>query len=201
MTAYGKTTIEFCLSTQMDDASWSPMFPVSDFDPLLAKLQKLAHLPDGWEYGKGKPTHPHVYKVACSIYQRLASSLWLQADAFPCADGSLYLVFYSGQRCVEIRIWAHGGIDLSVEEGFGQDFQELLEKEDVSLDEIEKVVFSFLIQGSNQWHLSDSSTHSITTCDVFDSAALVLAIPAMEQEYPSLIPSASKQKPPPYVTT
>ena len=187
------------LSTQ-EDLSWFSVSSMSYSDPLLAKLQELAHLPYGWEYGKGKPTLPHVHKTAGSIYRRLAS-LQLQVDAFPCADGSLYLVFYSGQRCVEIRIWAHGGIDLSVEEGIGQDVQELLEKEDISLDGIEKAVFSFLLQGPNQWHLSGSSTQSITICGALDSSALVLTTPVMEPESHSLTPNASKRKQPPYVAT
>ena len=110
----------------------------NSFDFLLKKLHELTQLPQGWDYGDGGPTLRHVYDTACRIAQNVAflGSLGLKANAFPCSDGSVYVVFYAKKQCLEIRIWADRTIDLSVEEGTGQDFQEIVEMENVSMDDI-----------------------------------------------------------------
>lgn len=95
-------------------------------DPLLAKLQELAALPNGWRFGEGVPPHPTTLDNAREIY-RMVASHGLKADAFPGSDGSLILVFYANERCVEISIAQDGGMNVCVEEGEGTDFQEIKE--------------------------------------------------------------------------
>lgn len=95
-------------------------------DPLLAKLQELAALPNGWRFGEGVPPHPTTLDNAREIY-RMVASRGLKADAFPGSDGSLILVFYANERCVEISIAQDGRMNVCVEEGEGADFQEIKE--------------------------------------------------------------------------
>lgn len=109
-------------------------------DPLLTKLQELADLPDGWRFGEGISPQPAVLHKAEEIYQ-LTASLRLRADAFPGADGSLSLVFYVEERCVEIHISRNGKINLCVEEGEGFTFQESKDISDASVAEaVEQVL-------------------------------------------------------------
>ena len=89
-------------------------------DPLLAKLQKLANLPEGWEFGRGIPVRPEVIFTAQKIY-RLAAKLPLEVDAFPWANGSLSLAFYAGDICVEVNIYGDT-YDIEVEIGKGPNF-------------------------------------------------------------------------------
>lgn len=108
-------------------------------DPLLAKLQELAALPNGWRFGEGIPPHPTTLDNAREIY-RMVASRGLKADAFPGSDGSLILVFYANERCVEISIAQDGRMNVCVEEGEGADFQEMKEIPNAPLaDAVEEI--------------------------------------------------------------
>ena len=161
-------------------------FTESDFvdDPVLAKLDELATLPLGWEYGKGKPTLPHVSQTARAIYRDLFPCQ-LQADAFPCADGSLHLVFYAGLRSVEIYIGADKTIDLSMEEDRGGRFEELMSQEDISEHEAKNQIIYLLLldQELFQWEPSDSFTRDTTIDEKSNLTAHALTTQAMEPAY------------------
>ena len=116
-------------------------------DPLLKKLQELADLPDGWRFGEGLPPQPNALLAAREIYQE-AAPFRLKADAFPGADGSLTLTFYAAERCVEVGISPDGNIDISVEDGYGFDFEEIKDISDASLLDVIREV-SLLAQQSD----------------------------------------------------
>ena len=160
-------------------------FTDADFgaDPVLAKLDELASLPLGWEYGKGRATLPHVSQMARAIYRDLAP-FQLQADAFPCADGSLHLVFYAGLRSVELRIEADRTIDLSMEEKRGDYFEELMSREDISKHEITNQVLHLLYhQELFQWESSDSLIHGTMIAERANLTVHALPTQATEPAY------------------
>ena len=170
--AYSDASHHFSLMT-------SPLPP----DPLLSRLNELANLPMGWEYGDGVPTLPYVYAIAQSLYSQLAF-LRLQADAFPCTDGSLYMVFYADTKSVEIRIEVDGTLGLSLEEGQGPDFQEVLPIESASLDDVIYYV-ALLAQESDSWNILDSFIPNTMTARPNASVAPALGILVTEPEYHS----------------
>ena len=168
-------------------------------DPLLAKLQELADLPDGWRFGEGVPPRPQALDRAREIH-RQAASLRLKADAFPSADGSVNLVFYAGERCVEIYVSQTGTINVSVEEGEGFDFREIKKISNASItDAVEEV--NFLAQKSDIWNLLDSFIHESTISIQSASAVHVSPTPATGQEYHLLILNASESTVRPYAST
>lgn len=175
--------------------SGQPLNPESAADPVLTKLQELAELPLGWDYGEGRPTLPHVYQTARALYQALAP-FQLKADAFPCPDGSLYLVFYVGLRSVEIRIWADETIDLSVEEDLGKHVKELVSREDISEHEaknqvIYQVIYLLLGQELFQWESSGSFIPDTTISNSLGFAVHSLPTQAMELASRSSTPIVS----------
>ena len=171
--------------------SGQPLNPESAADPVLTKLQELAELPPGWDYGEGRPTLPYVYQTARAFYQALAS-LQLKADAFPCPDGSLYLVFYVGLRSVEIRIWADETIDLSVEEDMGKHVKELVSREDISEHEAKnQVIYLLLGQEPFQWESSGSFIPDTTISNSPGFAVHSLPTQATELASRSSIPIVS----------
>ena len=130
-------------------------------DPLLIKLEELARLPDGWRFGEGIPPQPTVIHTAREIYQRLAD-FRLQADVFPGVDGSLSLVFYAEERCVEIHVSQDKGINISVEDGEGFDFREIKEISNVSITEAVEEVLLLARELEGTWNLLDSFIHENT---------------------------------------
>ena len=151
-------------------------------DPVLSKLQELAALPYGWEYGEGRPTLPHIYETARTCYRALAPYQF-KADAFPCADGSLYLVFYKGLLSVELCFWADGTIDLNVEKDSDDAVEELESQENISLAYAMHQVIQVLVQERSQWDSSDSFILGTMTVTEVDFAARAFRTQATEPEY------------------
>ena len=168
-------------------------------DPLLGKLQELADLPDGWRFGEGIPPRPTVIHTAQEIYQQLAD-FRLKADAFPGVDGSLSLVFYAHERCVEIYISQDGKLDLSVEEGEGFDLEEITAISDASIADVINQV-TLLAQKSGIWNLSGFSIHANTINIQNASAVHASPTPATGREYRWLILNAFENTVRPYVNT
>ena len=161
---------------------------VASFDLLLAKLQALADLPDGWRFGEGVAICSKVLQTARDICERLADCP-LKADAFPSADGSLSLVYYAGDRCVETFISRDGSLAVSVEEGQGFDFSEIETIPNASVEDVLDQV-TLLAEKSHRWNSSDSSIREnmILGQNVF--VAHASPIPATEQVYRWLISNA-----------
>jgi hypothetical protein len=164
-------------------------------DPFQTKLQELANLPDGWRFGKGIAPQPQTLRVARLIY-RAAFPLPLKADAFPGADGSLTVVFYADSRCVEIVISPDETIDITVEDGYGHDVEEIREIPKASILETITEVYLLAKQASEIWYLSDYCTHENTIKIQDDSGALASIIPVMGLEFhwsiSTVLPNASR---------
>ena len=174
----------------------------SDFfpDPLLTKLEELAALQDGWRFGEGIPPRPEAIHTVQEIYQQLAN-FQLQADVFPGADGSLTLVFYAEERCIEIHVSQDREINISVEEGEGFDFREIKEISNVSITEAVEEVLLLARELEGTWKSLDSSIHENTINMQNASAAHASPTPATVQEYHWLMWNASENTVRQYVDT
>jgi hypothetical protein len=170
--------------------------PDSTLDPVLVKIQELANLLPGWRFGKGIPPTPFAVIKVKDIY-RVGSEFRLKADVFPGENGSLTLVFYSGDTCVELYVSPDGVVDLSVEQGEGFDFEELQDQSDASIADIRNNLL-LLAQKTQQWNLSGSSTHGnlIKMSNAFGVRAL--PTPVMGVAYHSLtsfVPNSTRTRP------
>lgn len=152
---------------------FSPMFNVVD-DPLLAKLDDLANLPKGWEFGRGVPVRPEVIRTAQEIYGHFNAKFHLEADAFPWANGSLSLAFYAGNMCVEINIYGDT-YDVDVEKGKGPNFGEVKHIPDASMEDVNNEIIHIVLESA--WHLSESSIQDTTINGDTDSPVAASPIP------------------------
>lgn len=124
-------------------------------DSFLIKFEETANLPYGWRFGKGLPPAKQAVTIARTLYEEF-SFLRLKADIFPGVDGSLSLVFYAGETCVELDISPRGLIDLYKQEGKGSDFQEVDRISGALLSDVTTALVS-LARKEGQWHFSESS--------------------------------------------
>lgn len=149
----------------MTDTQTSPYVIFSDaypsIDPFLMKLEETANLSYGWRFGKGLPPAKRAVAVARTLYQEF-SFLRLKADIFPGVDGSLSLIFYVDETCVELDISPQGTIDLYTQEGKGSDFQEVENILGAVITEVTTALVS-LARKEGQWHLLESSTQENLT--------------------------------------
>ena len=167
------------------------------FDPLLKKLAELASLPAGWDYGDGIPTRREVTRTAIGLYRHMAKS-GLKVDAFPWPNGSVSLVFYRGDMCVEVNIFTQDTYDVVVEKGYGFEYDVMSEISDASLDDVEQAIATIM---EPQWYSPGSSIGAFTIIGLGDSGRVVSQIPATNQEFPSLTWNASGSKEDFHVTT
>ena len=144
-------------------------------DPLLTKLERLASLPEGWHYGDGSPTRHEITITAIDLYHQMAK-YGLKADAFPWPNGSLSLVYYNGDMCVEIDIHSKDEWDLIVEKGYGFEYDEIHEVSDASFEDIEQAITSIM---EPLWYSPESFIKNFTIMNLGDSGLAVLPTPAM----------------------
>ena len=166
----------------MTDIRTSPYVIFSEASPsltFLIKLEETANLPRGWRFGEGVPPTKQAIDLARSIYQKFAF-LRLKADVFPVVNGSLLLVFYAGETCVELAISHVGKIDLAVEEGKGFDFQEVEGIPNATHADITRAIL-FLAEKTERWHSSKSFTQKNLTPNSVGSAVAASITPATEQ--------------------
>ena len=125
----------------------------SNLDPLIKKLEELAKLPDGWHYGEGVSPSGMAIEIAKSIYENVRV-LSIQADVFPGTDGSLSIVFYEGDSCIEILISASGELDLTKEVGKGSEFEEIEDQQSITFEYAIRRVADLYVT-SHPWILYD----------------------------------------------
>ena len=117
----------------------------SSTDALLNKLKELASLPDGWHFGEGVPTRPEVLIATLDLYYRTAR-YDLKTDAFPWSNGSVSLVFYERDMCVEISIHERDTYDVVVEKGYGFEYDILLDIDNASFEDANQAINSIMDQ-------------------------------------------------------
>ena len=153
-----------------------------DPDPLIEKIDELAELPNGWRYGEGVSLSDKAIKIAKRIYNEISFS-WPKpkTDVFPGTDGSLSVVFYKGDSCIEILVSAEGRLDITKEVGEGFAFEEVESKQDITFNDVIVSISDLL---SPQWISYGYFTPETGTELKSGSAAPVFRTRVMEQESP-----------------
>lgn len=105
-------------------------------DRIEEKLKALLRLPVGWNFGDGVPATREAVGGAIAIWQQYRP-FGIVADVFPGEQGSVLLVFYCGESCLELTISPKGDVvDLSSQTGIGFEFNEQSRIESASECEI-----------------------------------------------------------------
>ncbi len=90
---------------------------------MLTKLREMGMLPAGWHFGSGETPSSPAIETAVGLWATFKNPL-LPGDVFPGEDGSVLLVFYRDDRCVELTIDPQGLVrNLGIERGRGFDFE------------------------------------------------------------------------------
>ena len=161
----------------------------SSTDALLNKLKELATLPKGWRFGEGIPTKPEVLIATLDLYYRIAR-YDLKADAFPWSNGSVSLVFYERDMCVEISIHERDIYDVVVEKGYGFEYDILNEIDNASFEDVNEAINKTM---EPKWNLYESYMKGNITEQWGDSSRAALQIPAVEPEFLWSIWNASRR--------
>ena len=105
----------------------------------------------------------------------LGSDVGLRSDAFGGGDGSVSIVFYSEETCLEAVVEADGSASFLVKRGLG--YQVEIEEESESASDQEIDSWLHHIAGRPTWNSSESSDWTCGTIDSGDSATLLSSAP------------------------
>lgn len=81
------------------------------------KIASFVALPNGWNYGCGKPATPALAKEALAFHTFLERLGIEETDAFPGEEGEILLRAYTDEYCASFTFNANSTIDLSFERG------------------------------------------------------------------------------------
>jgi hypothetical protein len=151
-------------------------------DPVSAKLQELSQLRPGWHFGEGVPSSRRSVATAMRIWGE-CREFGVDGDAFPTLDGSVVLVLYGSERCVEVSINSTDEtIQLVTQVGRGFDYEEYRRVERARESDVLEAV-SALVGEERKWVSLESSTRSSMTEEYSVSAVPVSPIQATEPEF------------------
>jgi hypothetical protein len=148
---------------------WSVTNPVIYYDNVREKIRSFGLLPNGWDFGVGRAASQKVIEIALSLREQ-GSAKNLKTNAFPGTGGEIYVAFYKNEDTVEIRINLDLSFNITLERGFGANFEELEYIEGVSFNE----VLSYLQRFSSSERLWRSSGHYIVINMMKTEAALLV---------------------------
>ncbi len=127
-------------------------------DPIRDKILSFEHLDEGWQFGEGVPAPAAMVQSSLKVLNA-GRTLGLRADAFPGPEAEIAVVFYQGERCLEILVRLdeeHTVFDVSLEEGIGLDYDEIESAEGVSFHQVIGLIADFGV-----WNLHESYTQTI----------------------------------------
>lgn len=119
------------------------------------KLAAFKNLPDGWNYGRGRPIRNDVYEYATILLSYIRDLAISKTDAFPGSDGDVCITAYRFAHYLEISI----EVDLTISVSHEVDDIEIFSKEGLSLIEAKKELREAV---GKIWDLSDLFTQPIT---------------------------------------
>jgi hypothetical protein len=110
---------------------------------VAAKIFSFLSLPDGWEFGEGKAPSFVTAARSVAVANRMMASGFEKADAFAAADGSILVVGYLVDNCIEVYVYPSGKLAVAFEEAD----VEIEAHEDLSLQQ----AFEMIATGANRW--------------------------------------------------
>jgi len=122
-----------------------------EYDPISSKIMSFTTLRRGWHYGKGVPASPVIATIALGLLEDLRKQGVSKFEAFPDVSGGVLLSAYSGNICADVMIRPDFKINLVVEDGD----DEIFEQKNISAEEL------IGLMGDKRW-LSENSSDSFT---------------------------------------
>jgi hypothetical protein len=155
-------------------------------DPIEEYIRSFALLPEGWNFGEGRPADMELITKGIEIY-RFGKSLGFTGNAFPMDDGEIEISFSYKEHFIDVYLTNQGTIEYTYEIGIGEDYQEVEYIENISEAELKNKLISF--EETMICDSSESSTVGIITGKSADSK--VIASESAGMESLSLIKIAS----------
>ena len=92
-------------------------------------------LEKGWNYGQGDVIDDSIIKQALQVY-KFGKDQGFDAEVFPIINGGIEISFIKGNNALDITINPDTIMDLTWEQGIGQDYEVLDEKENVDFEDL-----------------------------------------------------------------
>lgn len=96
------------------------------------EIARLGQLEKGWHFGEGDPIGVRIRERALQV-AKFGEELGLRVAAFPCVEGEIVLAFYYRSLTLEVYVNHDNTFDLTLESGYGFNFDVLYEAEGVDL--------------------------------------------------------------------
>lgn len=119
------------------------------------KLAAFKNLPNGWNYGRGRPIRNDVYEIAANLLVYINELAISKTDAFPGNDGDVCITAYRFAHYLEVTV----EVDLTISVSYEVNDIEISSKEGMSLVEAKKELRGAV---GKIWALSDLSTQPTT---------------------------------------
>jgi hypothetical protein len=156
---------------------------MSQTNSVIEKIRSFGFLEEGWDFGEGSPAPQEVIETAINLH-KMGSTLGINSNAFPGADGEISVAFYFGTDTIEVKVNRDLSFNLTHERGIGADYDILEYLQDVSQKEIESSLIHLKGEGT-AWKSSERYTPRNMTPTANDLRAIRL--PIFMEVYPSLI--------------
>jgi hypothetical protein len=121
-------------------------------DPVEQYIRSFASLPEGWNFGEGRPSNAELITKAIEIY-RSGKSLGFIGNAFPMGEGEIEISFSYQEHFIDVYLTNQGTIEYTYELGIGENYQEVDYIENISRDELQEKLTLFeemVICGSSE---------------------------------------------------
>lgn len=141
------------------------------------KLAAFKNLPNGWNYGRGRPIRNDVYEIATKLLAYINDLAISKTDAFPGSDGDVCITAYRFAHYLEVTV----EVDLTISVSYEVNDMEISSKEGMLLDEAKKELRG---AAGKIWALSDLSTQPTTMQLKTNSITWHLRNPQMEPALP-----------------
>ena len=91
----------------------------------------------GWDFGEGKPFSREVIEKAISLVEK-GEAYGFLIEAFPEVVGAITVSFVNGSHCLDISVNSNLTFDIQYEIGIGDEYQVLIQIDDIQESELEK---------------------------------------------------------------
>jgi hypothetical protein len=125
-------------------------------DPVEEYIRSFAELPEGWNFGEGRPSNAEIIRKAIEIY-RFGKSLGFIGNAFPMGEGEIEISFSYQEHFIDFYLTNQDTIEYTYEVGIGENYQEIDHIDNISLEQLKGKLTSFeetVISGSSEFSIA-----------------------------------------------
>lgn len=103
-------------------------------DPIERTIRAIGRLPEGWEFGRGRPSPAHVVNAAIAFYRDALTVFRLAAsEVAPGSEGAIVLTYEApDDTFIDVTVNLDLSYDWRIEKGVGVNYDVEHEDEDVS---------------------------------------------------------------------